>query len=60
MDPDSGTNCCRKLAASCIPGSMSVTLFQSIPSVQHKEWTSRLHNVPKITVSTIIDYGIGT
>jgi len=56
VDPDNGENCCRKLASSCIPGSMSATLFQSVPSAEDKEWTSRLYNVPKITFGTIYDY----
>ena len=56
MDPDNGKNCCQKLDASSIPGSMSVTLFQSVPSAQDKEWTSRLYNVPNVTLGTIYDY----
>jgi len=56
VDPDNGENCCRKLASSCIPGSISATLFQSVPSTEDKEWTSRLYNVPKITFGTIYDY----
>jgi len=56
VDPDNGNNCCRKLATSCIPGSISVTLFQSVPSAQDKGWTSRLYSIPKITFGTIYNY----
>ena len=56
VDPDNGKNCYKKLVASSTPGSMSMTLFQSVPSPKDKEWTNRLYNVPEITFSTIYDY----
>ena len=39
VDPDNGKNCCRKLATSHIPDSMSMNLFQSIPV--HKIWNGQ-------------------
>lgn len=56
VDPDNGENCHRKLAATYIPGSVSGKLFQSVPSVEDTQWTTRLYNIPKITFSTIYDY----
>ena len=56
VDPDNGENCHRKLAATYIPGSVSVKLFQSVPSAQDMQWTTRLYKIPKITFSTIYDY----
>ena len=56
MDTDKGKNCHFELAKSQIPGSISMELFKSVPSVQDAEWTSRLYNLPKITFSTIYDY----
>ena len=56
IDPDRGTNCLNKLTSILPPQSLSHDLIRSLPKYDDPQWTTRLHELPKITFSTIYSF----
>ena len=56
IDPDRGTNCLKKLISILPTQSLSYDLIRSLPKYDDPQWTARLHELPKITFSTIYSF----
>ena len=56
IDPDRGANCQKKLSLMLPPQSLSHDLIRSLPKYDDPQWTTRLHQLPKVTFSTIYSF----
>ena len=56
IDPDRGANCLKKLKLMLPPQSLSHDLIRLLPKYDDPQWTMRLHELPKVTFSTIYSF----
>ena len=58
VDPDKGVNCQKRLSSLATSHSQyeRVKLLQTVPNVDDQQWSVKLHDLCKITFSTIYEY----